>query len=101
MSRAGWLAVVVGVIGLLGVIGGAPDARADFPVPLILRADAELDRLTIWGLNFGTATPVVKLAGVALPVLTYSPTQIVAGLPAGIEAASYQLPVFRGLVPAL
>src|SRR5439155_10633 len=67
-------------------------------IPLILRADADLAslHLTIWGVNFGTATPVVKLAGTPLTVLTYSTSGCVAALPFGIEPASYQLLVFRG-----
>jgi hypothetical protein len=37
----------------------------------LLRAGADLESLrrTIWGVNFGTATPPVKLAGIPLPVL--------------------------------
>ena len=51
-------------------------------IPLILRADADLAslHLTIWGVNLGTVTPVVKLAGTPLTVLTYSTTGIVAAI---------------------
>jgi hypothetical protein len=88
-------------VGLIGVIAGllvAVTARADLPVPLVLRADADLEalELRIWGVNFGSATPKVRLAGVPLTVLTYSASEIVAALPDGIEHATYQLIVLRG-----
>jgi hypothetical protein len=89
-------AVAVGIILAMLMLGGV--ARAQVSIPFILRADADLANLhlTIWGVNFGTVTPVVKLAGTPLTVLTYSTTGIVAALPFGIEPASYQLLVFRG-----
>jgi microcystin-dependent protein len=96
MARVGRLGV--GLIAIIAVLLVAGAARADLGVPLILRANANLDTLalTIQGVNFGSATPKVRLAGVPLPVLIYSATEIVAGLPDGIEPATYQLVVLRG-----
>jgi hypothetical protein len=52
------------------------------PRPAILAADVDGPRLFIVGTGFGTAaTPKVLLGGAALPVESYSPTEIVATLP--------------------
>jgi IPT/TIG domain len=99
MTRGRRLGVaVVGILAAL-VLGLAVGAEAT--VPVILRTDVDLEGtpalLTIRGLNFGAmAIPKVKLAGLDLPVLEHTPTRIVAELPEGIEAATYQLIVQRG-----
>ncbi len=48
MTRGGRLGVVL--VGIIAVLVVAVGARADLPVPFILRADADLEssRLTIW-----------------------------------------------------
>jgi hypothetical protein len=96
MARVGRLGV--GLLGIIAVLLVAGAARADLGIPLILTAKANLEtlELTIQGVNFGSATPRVRLAGFPLTVLTYSASEIVAGLPDGIEPATYQLVVLRG-----
>src|SRR5262245_59859716 len=83
----------MGLIGVIMVLLVPVAARADLPLPLVLRATADLEslQLTIWGVNFGTATPGVRLAGVPMTVLLHTPTEIVVALPTGIEPASYEL----------
>ena len=88
---------------MLVVLLCAGGARADLPVPIILWVEADLDQqqLTIHGVNFGTATPKVGPLGATLGVMSYSQTEILAMLPAGIDPGTYQLLIIRGLIPSL
>ncbi|HSN19329.1 MAG TPA: hypothetical protein VLS49_01545 [Usitatibacter sp.] len=72
----------------------APAAAADPFVPILLRADAEGPHLVIDGANFGVGkAPVVTLSGVGLAVDAFTPTGIIATLPAGTDPATYLLMV--------
>lgn len=59
-------------------------------------ADANTELLTIRGSGFGDRAPRVTLAGEPLPVLSSGPFEVLAALPAGLEAGSYRLTVSRG-----
>ena len=61
------------------------------PVILAARANANLTQLTIDGRNFGNGTPVVKLGGVALLVLSRTSTRVVVALPLGTLPGTYLL----------
>lgn len=58
--------------------------------------DDSINEITITGVNFGTGLPIVTLEGVALSVITSTPTQIVAVWPSGVEPGTYLLEVSRG-----
>ena len=61
--------------------------------PRILRGDADATSLFIHGTNFGTRSGTVTLGGQRLGVASWSPTDIVAVLPANVLPASYLLTV--------
>jgi hypothetical protein len=63
------------------------------PVIISASADVEAERLTVRGLYFGRSAPHVTLAGEELTVLSFSPFELLATLPAGIEPGSYLLTV--------
>ena len=54
------------------------------------------NQITITGVNFGTSLPSVTLADQPLNVISSTPTQLVADLPAGIQPGTYLLKVSRG-----
>jgi type VI secretion system Hcp family effector len=58
-------------------------------------ADGAAETLTIRGFDFGWPPPRVTLAGQDLTIISSSPSEILAALPAGIEAGSYRLTVSR------
>jgi type VI secretion system Hcp family effector len=69
------------------------------PVIISASADVEAEHLTIRGLYFGRSAPHVRLAGEELTVLSSSPFEILAALPAGIEPGSYLLTVSQRFRP--
>jgi IPT/TIG domain len=71
-------------------------ARADSDHQLtVLNASASGKTLTINGANFGPVKPVVRVNGSPLVVVSWSPTHIVATLPA-LAPGTYLLTVIRG-----
>src|SRR5262245_5628533 len=88
MSSRAWLALSVSLASSLFAQSNAPavnNAAADFT-----KAPATL---TINGLNLGNTKPTIALGGAALTVESFSPTKIVADLPAGTTPGSYHLVV--------
>jgi hypothetical protein len=82
------------ILMLPALAGAAALAR---PMITGAAADDRLEQLVIAGENFSAIRlPTVRLGGVSIPVLSASDTQIVALLPAGTDAGSYQLIVVRG-----
>src|SRR4030088_1071917 len=84
-----------GVLLLLALSALRP-ALADSPPPLsypqITIVDAQGPNVFITGVNFGVAAiPNVTLGPTVLSVASYSPTAIVANLPAGFSPGSYPL----------
>jgi IPT/TIG domain len=64
---------------------------------IVTRAEVDFgtNRITIMGKNFGTVTPTVRLEYETLVVVSSSPTQIVAVLPAVVPAGTYLLTIRR------
>jgi collagen triple helix repeat protein len=90
-------AIIASAIALLTTFTSA-SAGALAPPPIITGASADhsMVNLFISGENFGTQQlPLVRLGGVAIPVLTATDTHIVAAIPAGTDPASYVLIVIR------
>ena len=92
---------IVVILLLLALLAPAMPANAAFqsndkPVE-ITRAEVDLNtnQLTITGKHFGAQTPTVKLEAAKLVVISNSATQIVALLPAGIQAGTYLLTIRR------
>jgi hypothetical protein len=75
-------------------------AQAASTAPVIVSAaiNSSANQITITGQRLAPATgsPVVKLDGTALTVASSSAMQIVAGMPAGLGAGTYQLSVSTG-----
>jgi hypothetical protein len=55
--------------------------------------DLEHEMLTVFGDNFGSQLPIVRLAGVPLTVLSSTPTQVSVFLPAATAPGAYLLTV--------
>jgi hypothetical protein len=99
------LILAVAAAAILGIGSWRPtaaDSEPDrAPDPLILGAQADLDRgtLTISGLSLGSAAnpPAVALGGHALVVLEASAQTVVAELPAEATPGTHLLVVARGL----
>src|SRR5882762_8732500 len=72
-------------------LASAPDGEKDAGNVTILSASVQGSDLVINGSGFGTRAPSVLLGGTALVVSSNSPTKIVAKLPAGLPAATYEL----------
>ena len=71
---------------------GTSDSPPGGDFPTINSVDSSDGHLYISGTSFGIrSTPVVKLGGVSLVVESYSPTIIVATIPANFTSASYPL----------
>ena len=54
--------------------------------------------LVLRGKDFGSTLPTVYLGGEALPVKSFSPSQVVAALPAALPPAFYRLSLVNGTV---
>src|SRR5205085_554697 len=83
---------------------GLPTAAAAPALAIVQSADADPGNhnLFIAGLNLGTTAPAVFLGDTRLTVVSFSPTIVVAALPANVQAASYLLTVTpQGSVPAV
>ncbi len=78
---------------------GTARAQSSSPAQLEVRqteVNTATDQITITGVNFGTSLPAVTLAGTPLNIVSSTPTQIVADLPAGTQPGTYLLKVSRG-----
>jgi hypothetical protein len=64
---------------------------AQKPVIVSAESNFETNQITITGQRFGNAEPAVTLDGAALTVISYTPTNVVAGLPGNLQPGSYQL----------
>ena len=98
-SRARILNVVAGIISILLVCSAQPAWADDRDDPVIINAAADLARnqLIVNGANFdGRGSLHVLFNGLALTIVSATPTQIVAALPAAIEPRTYLLVVGRG-----
>jgi hypothetical protein len=64
-------------------------------LPIITHTEADYNQmlLTVYGMNFGTSQPTVKLGETSLFVQTWGQQQIVAQLPVGVVSGSYLLTV--------
>ena len=84
----------------LFVVASAYAQRDTRPTNQLLVVSASVDygvgKLYVSGSNFGSAMPAVKLNGIALQVLTATPTSVLAMLPPGIAPGSYLLTVASG-----
>ncbi len=60
---------------------------------LSAKVDTVQRRLVISGASFGRPPPTVTLGGQALSVVSFSPTEAVASLPADMEPATYLLTI--------
>jgi hypothetical protein len=61
------------------------------PVIVSVESNFETNQITLAGQGFGNAEPAVTLDGTALTVISYTPTNVVAGLPVNLQPGSYQL----------
>ena len=101
MTRHSLLAgrAALGLIAALALLSPAAAHDREDRGKLVISsavADANVELLTIRGVNFGGARPRVTLAGEALSVMSSGPFEILAALPAGLEPGSYRLTVSRG-----
>ena len=64
---------------------------AQKPVIVSVESNFETNQITLVGQRFGNAEPAVTLDGTALTVISYTPTNVVAGLPVNLQPGSYQL----------
>lgn len=92
MAKRAFLIVLVVACALLAL---PPQTFSARPAPKIkvARTDTATGRLTLAGENFGSGTPIVKLAGEQLVVETYSieTGTLVSFLPGGLEPGNYLL----------
>lgn len=102
-TAAGKLGILIAVA--ITVTGGNSFAQdtSNTNVPVITGATANLATnpatLTIAGQNFGTVPPTVKFANAPLTVSSFSATSVVANLPAGVSAGSYQVVLVNNTNP--
>jgi len=97
-----WIALVM-VLSALTVIPSTVFAELDDvgpPVfthtPVITQTEVDYSTMTIYvyGSNFGTKKPIVKLGDAQLVLLSWHPEEIVAQLPSDIVPGSYNLTLF-------
>jgi hypothetical protein len=93
MRKVASALISVSLLWSMGAISlaSAPDGEKDAGNVTILSASVQGSDLVINGSGFGTRAPTVLLGGTALVVSSNSPTKIVAKLPAGLPAATYEL----------
>jgi hypothetical protein len=72
-------------------MAAAPAFAGEDPVILSAEVDAAQKNLFIAGARLGTHTPGVTLGSRTLTVLSYSPTEVVAALPAGLAPGNYRV----------
>jgi hypothetical protein len=89
------LALLTSIAQTVDAGGPSGALRAEAPAPVILSAkvDTVQRRLVISGVYFGRLPPTVTLGGQALSVVSFSPTEAVASLPADIDPATYLLTI--------
>jgi hypothetical protein len=89
------VAIVTMWLGTSGYAVAAGPGTPRFTPPVILSSTADLkdNVIVISGHDFGSTPPTVRLANQVLPVKSFSTTQIIASLPAGIQPATYSLTV--------
>ncbi|MGC1951150.1 MAG: IPT/TIG domain-containing protein [Gammaproteobacteria bacterium] len=68
------------------------------PVILTVAMDPTENFLVLRGKDFGSTLPTVYLGGEALPVKSFSSSQVVAALPAALPSAFYRLSLVNGTV---
>ena len=85
------LAIIVSVLLIPTLMNSAQAAG----LPIITHTEADYNQmlLTVYGMNFGTSRPTVKLGETSLFVQTWGQQQIVAQLPLGVVSGSYLLTV--------
>jgi hypothetical protein len=84
------------------IVASAAVAVPPAPVVTAAGADESLTTLFITGRNFGASPlPVVRLGGVAIPVVSATDTDIVATIPSGTDPASYSIVVVNQTRPPL
>jgi hypothetical protein len=98
MRKAASALICVSLLWSMGAVSlaSAPDGEKDAGNVTILSASVQGSDLVINGTGFGTRAPTVLLGGTALVVSSNSPTKIVAKLPAGLPAATYELRLVFG-----
>ncbi len=91
--------LTLAILGALGLAAAADDNEPGPKSQLVIisaEADAQGERLTVRGLNFGNSPLRVTLGLVDLPVLTAGPDVLVAELPPALAPGTYLLTVARG-----
>lgn len=80
-------------IGLCALLGASASAFGQLINPVInsVTENSTGAKIIIAGNNLGTVAPTVNLGGVLLAVVSYSNTAVVARLPSGTVAATYEL----------
>jgi hypothetical protein len=76
--------------------GDDRDHRAVRPTITAVAPDAALTHLVIRGRGLGWGPPRVRLGGVMLKVLTFSPNEVVAALPSPPAPGGHRLRLWRG-----
>lgn len=77
------------------VFGQVRTAEWGWPVILHTEVDYEAMAIHIYGNDFGTKLPVVKLGDAQLDLQSWHPEEVVALLPLNIRPGSYKLTLFR------
>lgn|GEM_PF-1743188 len=78
-------------VGGFAAAGGRPIPGSAPPVIAKVVMNANENAIVITGWNFGGTPPTVRLGEHVLDVKTFSDSQVVAGLPPHMEAATYRL----------
>lgn len=95
MLKLSMQGVLMIIIGLATVEVGAAQVtpRPAEPVILSTEIDSSKGLLIISGRNFGSHSPIVRLADQALEVKSFSPSEVVVRVPPDMPLATYLLTV--------
>jgi hypothetical protein len=93
--RIKWLAFIM-VLLALTVTPATVFAQYDRPSPVITHTEIDYSTMTIYvyGSDFGTRKPILKLGDIQLVVLNWRAGQIAAQLPSDLAPGSYSLTLF-------
>ena len=97
MSMIGnrWITFIM-VLSALALTPATGFAQYNSDSPVITHTEIDYSTLTIYvyGNDFGTGKPIIKLGDVQLVVLSWHPKLVTAQLPSDIVQGSYNLTLF-------
>lgn len=90
-----WVVQVIFISVGVAAIASAAGLGNRAPPPVIQSTSVDFNEniMVISGQNFGSVSPIVRLANQVLEVKSHSGDQITVNLPVGIEPATYRLTV--------